>query len=275
MDVVSLQVSAFSYLFASGGYIAAVLWPERWSGRLGPLLLGLAFLFHSVFLSVRLWSAGLVPVTNFTEGLSFFAWLMVGGYLLVQTRYRLAVVGAVVSPLAAALLLAAFLFYGDPESIPVQYRSPWLPFHITLAFLGNAVFALAFAISAIYLLQERLLKSRSPSGLIRRLPALEKLDRLNHELLVWGFPLLTLGIASGGVWAWNMYGAFWSWEPREVLSVVAWLVYAVLLQMRALGGLTGRRAAYGTIFGFGVLLVFYLAVNVLPLAGRHGGGLGS
>jgi len=73
----------------------------------------------------------------------------------------------------------------------------------------------------------------------------------------------------------STWGSFWSWEPRELLSLITWLLYAGLLQFRLTRGLRGRLAATLTIVGFGVLVVSYLSVNLLPLPGRHGGGFGS
>ena len=86
----------------------------------------------------------------------------------------------------------------------------------------------------------------------------------------WGFPLLTLGIVSGGLWSVSAVGQFWTGEAREILAVITWLLYAALLQMRLLGGLHGRRAAEWTIAAFALLLASYLLVNLFQLGGRHG-----
>ncbi|RMF23221.1 MAG: c-type cytochrome biogenesis protein CcsB, partial [Deltaproteobacteria bacterium] len=171
---------------------------------------------HAAAIFVRYRQLGVLPVTTFYEGLSFFAWLTVGIYIAVGSRYKLTAIGAVVSPLAFLLTLAATMLNETGEQVPEVLRSPWLPVHVTLAFLGNAVFAFAFAVSVVYLLQESLLKSRRRGWMIRRLPSLEQLDRLNYRCLAWGFPLLSLGIVSGAIWAANQWGRFWSWEPREV-----------------------------------------------------------
>ncbi|MFQ5352690.1 MAG: cytochrome c biogenesis protein CcsA [Candidatus Binatia bacterium] len=272
MELRLLELSSLLYFLSALAFCAHVLWSAKRLERGGPLLLGLGFGVHGMAIALRTFSVGVLPVTGFAEGMSFFAWLMVGAYAVAQQRYRLAVIGAVVSPLAFVLTLGASLMYVSGHSISAEFKSPWLPIHVTLAFLGNAVFALAFAVSVIYLLQESLLKSHRRAWMLQKLPALEQLDRLNYVCLFWGFPLLSLGILTGGIWAANTWGRFWSGEPREILSIVLWLMYAGLLQFRLSAGLSGRRAALLTILGFGVLVVSYLAVNILPLSGRHGGG---
>jgi cytochrome c-type biogenesis protein CcsB len=272
---VLLEVGAAAYLVAAAGYAVHVVRPDRRTATIGLWALAIGFAVHSVATLVQCLHTG-TPASTFDQGLAFFAWLVVGIYLVARATDRLTVIGAVVSPLAFALTLAAVVLYsGGPDAVPQELRSPWLPVHVTLAFLGNAVFALAFAVSVVYLVQERLLKSHHKGWMIRRLPSLEQLDRLNFRCLVWGFPLLTLGIVTGGIWAARAWGQFWSWEPRETLSLLTWLIYAGLLQFRLTAGLRGRRAATLTIVGFSLVVASFLSLNMLQLPGRHGAAIGS
>lgn len=275
MELGLLEISSLAYLVASMAFAAHVGRPEGRFGQLGAGALGTGFVLHTGAILSRLYRLGLLPVTTFGEGLSFFSWLVVGIFIVVSGRYRLTVLGAVTSPLAFGLSFAGVMLYEGDAVIPEALKSPWLPVHVTLTFLGNAVFAVASAVSIIYLVQENLLKSRSPGRMITRLPSLEQLDRLNYNCLAWGFPLLTLGMLSGGIWAVNIWGRFWSWEPREVLSLLIWAIYGWLLVYRLTSGLRGRRAAALTILGFSVVVVSYFSVNLLPLAGKHGGSFGS
>ena len=276
MTRILLQISAVAYFAAAAGYGHHVWRSNVRSATVGLWALALGFGAQTVAVGYRFMHVGTVPVTTFDGGLAFFAWLVVGIYLVVRGADRLTVIGAVLSPLAFALTLAAVVLHHDsPAVVPEELRSAWLPIHVTLAFLGNAVLGLAFAVSVVYLVQERLLKSHRRGWMIRRLPSLEQLDRLNFRCLAWGFPLLSLGILTGGIWAAAAWGQFWSWEPREILSLLTWLIYAGLLQFRLTAGLRGRRAATLTILGFGLVVVSFVSVNLLPLPGRHGAGVGS
>jgi ABC-type transport system involved in cytochrome c biogenesis permease subunit len=118
-------------------------------------------------------------------------------------------------------------------------------------------------------LQERRLKTRRGRGVLRFLPSLETLDRLNYACLVWGLILLTLGIVTGIVWAHTAWGRFWSSDPKLVFSLVTWGIYVVLLQGRMTAGWRGRWAATLTIAGFAVIVISLVGVNVLAL-GQHG-----
>ena len=98
------------------------------------------------------------------------------------------------------------------------------------------------------------------------------MDNLNYRILSWKVPLLPLGILSGAVWAEYTWGQFWIWEPRPVLSLLTWVLYALLSPYRT-AGWRGRRAAALTIVCFVVLVGSFLSVRLL-FPGRHGGGFG-
>jgi ABC-type transport system involved in cytochrome c biogenesis permease subunit len=143
-------------------------------------------------------------------------------------------------------------------------QSVWLPAHVAPAFLGYAIFVLAFFVSLLYLLQDRQLKGKRKRSMLGHLPSLETLDELNYRFVAWGFALFTVGIITGTLLAKQRWGEFWTWEPVQVLSTIAWLLYALLLQTRA-AGWRGRKAATLTILGFALLVVSFL----LGFPGRH------
>jgi cytochrome c-type biogenesis protein CcsB len=270
MDVTLLKFTAVIYILATGSFIATVFYLRDSVSRLSPSILFFGFLIHTTALGIHFFQAGYAGVNQFREAVSFYSWLMVAVYLLIQLKYRLTVLGAIIAPLAFLMTLAAFAFGASSAELPPGLRTYWLPVHVTLAFLGNAVFALAFGVSLIYLLQERQLKHKRITAIMKRFPSLEALDRLNYILLVWGFPFMTLGILTGSMWAGIYWGDYWSWDPRQISSGIAWLFYGTLLHGRITAGLRGRKAALLTMVGFVVVIgYFLLGDSVFP--SRHGG----
>jgi cytochrome c-type biogenesis protein CcsB len=273
MEAIALTLALVLYLVATiaGGLHLAL---EKTAIRVVTLVaLAGAFLLHAAAIGLRSMAVGNIAVTSFAEQLSFFAWLLVGIYLLAQTRYRLAVLEAVISPIAFIGALGSLVDHGAVRDLPPGFKSPWLPVHVTFVFLGNAVFGLAFFVSLIYLVEERQLKSRRIGSFARRLPSLETLDKINFRFLTWGFVCLTLGMLSGVLWAELSWGRLWSWDPLTFWTTVIWILYAVLLHGRVTVGWGGRRAATLTIVGFGVLFVSFIGVNMLS-PGRHAGSFG-
>jgi cytochrome c-type biogenesis protein CcsB len=139
-------------------------------------------------------------------------------------------------------------------------KSNWLLIHVVTAFLGYAAFALAFGTAILYLLQER--RPRAS------LPPLPLLDSLIYRTTVLGFLLLTLGIATGAVWAETAWGRYWSWDPKETWSLITWFIYAALLHARQLKGWHGHRIAWLAVLGFMAVLFTYFGVSFL-LTGLH------
>jgi cytochrome c-type biogenesis protein CcsB len=269
MELALLRLAIALYLGATIAALIGVASRRELPRRVLLQLLAVGLAVHGLSIAVRSVAAAHLAVTTFDEALSFLALLLVAVFLLVQLRHQLVALGAVVSPLAFGLTLAADAVYEGVRPLPPVLRSAWLPVHVGLAFLGDAVFALAFSASLLYLLQERRLKAHRGRGVFRHLPSLETLDRLNYACLVWGLILLTLGIVSGIVWAHTAWAGFWSSDPKLVFSLVTWGIYVVLLQGRMTAGWRGRWAATLTIAGFAVIVLSLLGVNLLAL-GEHG-----
>lgn len=242
---------------------------RRWAFALLACALGV----HAGALAVRAVMVGYEAVATFQDELSFIACIMVATYVLMAVvlvpRADLTVVGALVTPLAFLFTLSAYAFNSSTAALPEQLQNIWLPVHVAPAFLGYAIFALAFCLSVIYLLQERQLKSKRKSDLFRRLPSLETLDHLNHRFVSWGFALFTVGIITGTLLAKETWGALWSWQPVELASAITWVLYALLMHARHTGW-RGRKAATLTVVGFVVLVVSFLSVNLL-FPGKHTG----
>ncbi len=97
----------------------------------------------------------------------------------------------------------------------------------------------------------------------QRLSLADNLDNISYRIIGLGFPLLTIGIISGGVWANEAWGSYWSWDPKETWALITWLVFAAYLHTRITKGWQGRRPAILAAVGFVVVWVCYLGVNLL------------
>ncbi len=98
---------------------------------------------------------------------------------------------------------------------------------------------------------------------LQRLTLAETLDNLSYRVIGLGFPLLTVGIISGAVWANEAWGAPWSWDPKETWALITWLVFAAYLHSRITKGWQGRKPAYLATAGLVVVWICYLGVNLL------------
>jgi ABC-type transport system involved in cytochrome c biogenesis permease subunit len=95
----------------------------------------------------------------------------------------------------------------------------------------------------MYLIQDGLIRHKKAGGMSRLLPPLSHLDRINHLCLLWGFPLFTLGVLAGSLWAQIVWGSHWQWDPKQIWTILVWGCYAFLLHQRLAIGWRGRKAA--------------------------------
>jgi cytochrome c-type biogenesis protein CcsB len=264
-----LSIACHAYAVAGVAYLIFLVRQKGYSHLVGSLSLVAGFLCHGAMIVARANAMDITPVTNMAEGFSFMAWLMVGTYLILDWIYRLPAIGAFVTPLALTITVSALLVPGRLDDQPVALGLPGLLAHVTVAFLGMAFFAVAAGVAVMYLLQERQLKGKKFGFVFSRLPSLQILDEINRRLVLWGFVLLSVTIASGAFFAKARWGQYWSWDPKETLSLVAWAIFAGLIQARLLAGWRGRRVAMLTMAGFAILIGSFVGLFTFPM-GQHG-----
>ncbi len=218
------------------------------------------FIVHFAGIVLRGVEEGGVPVDNLRGVLFLLAWAAISIYLLAHFRFRMEVIGIVILPLVSGLMAISLLLPSRMETVrpplPAGLEMAVRIIHIVPAILGVSLLFLTFAASLLYLLQERALKRRRPLIFFLKLPSLERCEKLAHQSLTWGFAMLTFVVVTGVVTA--SYGPHddWRWVLREKWSILAWLIFAVVVYDRIFtGGWRGRKAAYLSILGFGVMIL--------------------
>ncbi len=254
-----LSFACHAYAAAAAIYIAHLVWQWRQLPVFGRVLTGLGLLAHGG----ALFSQGLLSQgapTGLDRGFSALAFLLIAIFLFLDLRYRRAVLGVFLTPLALALLTTSLLL--PPEAAAsgreVGARTPLLSAHIAVALLGVAAFAVAAGVALMYLLLERQMKGKTFGVLFSRLPPLHFLDELNRRLVLLGFIALSITLLTGAFTG-AAHGPAWQWRSKEVATLVAWTLSAAMLQARLISGWRGRKVALLTMAGFGVLLISFLA----------------
>lgn len=256
-----LLVPATLVAYLVGIFLAVVATFRKNSGARaaadGSLML--AWALHLAILVHQGWVTGRFPIGNAGEYLVALGFVVLSLHLLVTFAFRVTAAGVVLPPLAALMTLPALWFTARRASEGYQGQRFLFVFHTATATAGMAALAVAFAMSLIYLGQDRALKSKRAPGLLSRLPSLATCDRIALLSILWGFPLLTVGIVTGSVWSFDTYGRVWIAGAKGTFPILAWIVFAVLLYARLVRGLGGRRSAWLTITGF--------ALGLLTIAG--------
>ena len=263
MDVFFFYVALLGYLLGTFHYLLHVVSKRLSLGTAATYATLAGFGAHTLSHLFRIYTLGRPPLGSPYESLSFFAWAIVLIYLIIEFRYGNRVMGAFVLPIVLLATSGAAALPRRIAELGPTLQGVGLWVHVTLAIFGNAAFALTFCTGLMYLLQERQLKSRQPGRMHFRLPSLELLDDVGVKSLLFGFPLLTLALITGSIWAGYTRGSFLRLHGRETWSIVSWLIYAGLLYARLSAGWRGRKAAILAIIGFCLVLFTFIGVSLL------------
>jgi len=244
MNVVFFEITLLLYFLSTTLFLIQLSgWWEK-GAQASFAVAGAGFLCHTLALVSRMVEAGHIPLTSMHEALSFFSWALVLVFLVIELRYQVHILGSFILPLAFISLISSAAF---PREIKA-FGNVWI--HVTFSLLGTVAFALAFIVGVMYLIQEHMLKSKHLDGLYHRLPSLDLLDELNGKAISMGFPLLTLGIITGALFAEFARGSFLNWNAEQIGALGTWLFYLIVLLGRVTVGWRAKKAAYLTVVGF-------------------------
>lgn len=258
--------SLIGYSIASLAYVNYLAFEKKKSASVATAVMAIAFILQTIGMVLRSLHAHHLPLTNMFEYISLFAWFAAIFYFVYLRIYHQEVLGAFISLTIFMLMVSASLL---PKQVEMQLvpalQSYWLRIHVSVACLAEAAFAVGFAANIMYILKKTLSeKSRFGS----RLPELVKLDRISYKAVTIGYPLFTVGaLFAGAIWAEQAWGTFWSWDPKEVGSLIVWLIYSAYLHARITKGWRGLRAAVLSSIGF-LCALLTLFANLI-LGGLH------
>lgn len=268
MTEISFYLTLALYGLAALAYLVCLLRATPCQAAVARRILIVGFLTHCLAVIHRFIAAGHLPITNMHESLSFFALSIVGIYLYFEVRYKVSSLGSFVVPFALLVSLGAGLAPTTIKPLNPALQSAWIYSHTILAFGAYSFFTISCAVAILFLIQSHFLKKKHLGNLFLKLPSLDILDEIGYRCLAFGFPMLTVAIITGAIWASRAWGSYWSWDPKESWSLITWFIYAALLHGRLTIGWRGKRAAILTIIGFLIMLFTFIGVN-LWLPGLH------
>lgn len=256
---------------------------SRTAGLVCTVLSNLCLFFT---LSIRWIGNGYFPLSNLYESLLFLTWCLTFTQIIVEYKYKNKIVGALNSPVS--LFIIAFAGFALPDEMQLAsplvpaLRSNWLMMHVTIMMVSYASLIIGSLLSILFLiisinkkyssqgsdLNETLEDSsiaikQERSIPIGRMTLLASIDNLSYRIIGLGFPMLTIGIIAGAVWANEAWGSYWSWDPKETWALITWLIFASYLHSRLNKSWTGEKPAILASIGFLVVWICYLGVNFL------------
>jgi ABC-type uncharacterized transport system permease subunit len=220
-------------------------------GQAATAALGAGVVVHTFLLGMATVRESALPLAGAGDALSGFVWILAIVYLYVELTSGERAMGAFIAPFIAVLSILA-LASAQPGPRPAVLDSPWFVFHVTFVLFAYAAFALAAVLGVTYVLLFRELKHKQPGVFFARLPPLASLDQMNGRAIVAGFACLTVGIIIGGIWLVQAGRAFpidprvqamSMADPKILVALGSWLLYAFAILARTTLGWSGRRCS--------------------------------
>lgn len=241
-------------------YFIDFLNPDARVNRAAFIVLCAVWGLQSFFLLFRTRELGHFPVFSTEESMVVFAWLLLTASVAVNYFYKIDLFTFFANVIGFAVVaLDTFAHRGSNAAVPQQ--GDLLVLHVGMAFLSYAAFSLACVFSVMFLIQERLLKAKRFTNTFRRLPALDRLDRMAYRMVLIGFPLLLVAMILGAIWSALQYGSTLLWDAKPLASLFLLLLYGAVIYLRVSAGWPRHRTAWLTVLGFGGVVVNYLIVG--------------
>lgn len=242
-----------------------------------------------ISLSTRWATNGYFPLSNLYESLLFLTWCLTFTHAFLEYKYKNILIGAISSPVS--LFIISFASFLLPEEMHTAsplvpaLRSNWLMMHVTVMMISYASLIIGSLLSILFLVislgskktkneyinqknkfcltNDSAILVKTKSTMARNMTLLDSIDNLSYRTIGLGFPLLTIGIVAGAVWANEAWGSYWSWDPKETWALITWLIFASYLHSRLTKSWKGKKPAILASIGFLVVWICYLGVNFL------------
>lgn len=251
-------------------------------------LLANSCLFASLL--IRWVNSGYFPLSNLYESLLFLAWCITFTHAVFEYKHKSIIVGSISSPIS--LFIISFASFSLPLDMQTAsplvpaLRSNWLMMHVTVMMISYAALIIGSLLSILFLIisinnnrtpgkytkEKRNIYTINDSAILLKeenrllstqMTLLESIDNLSYRTIGLGFPLLTIGIIAGAVWANEAWGTYWSWDPKETWALITWLIFASYLHSRLTKAWRGKKPAILASIGFLAVWICYLGVNFL------------
>lgn len=228
-------------------------------GALGVMIAG--FVAHTVWIGTICVRSGHPPLTNLSEAAAFVAWTVFAVELGLWIRYRVYAAAFFVYPVVLILLTISAVAGENIVALDPKLRSSIFTAHLLASTLGVAALLIGLAFTSLAYAQDRALKSKTRGPLWDWIPSLNVCRVVSYRALAIGFSIYTLGLIAGVLWSYRTNAGFMELRVKSVGAVVAWILFAAILQSYISGAFRARRTMLISACAFVAILVSILGIH--------------
>ncbi|SEP94174.1 cytochrome C assembly family protein [Piscibacillus halophilus] len=238
---------------------------DRKANQLAFWLLLLVWILQTIFLFREIYMTRTLPILSITEGLYFYAWLILLVSIVVNYFYKVDFLVFVINLIGFIIMLIFLVSHLNSQdtTFSTQFIGELLLFHIVLAFLSYTLFTISFAFSVLYLLQFKMLKEKKWGRTLKRLGRLGQMEELSFLMMIISTPLLLISLILGVIWAYVANDLFYWIDPKTIGSFIVIIIYGFMIYRKVVNKTVGKDMANANTIAFSILFLNYFLFSFL------------
>lgn len=257
-----LWPAMFGYLAVFILYLTVVVFRKDRLEKYAWIIFVGSFLLQLGSIIWRWYVSGRIPVMVSYEHYQLGSWFIALSTLLGGTFYRQMRISAIGSTIIILLMLGIGMnTYAEMDPLRPPFKSNWIFIHIGFAWFAWGCFVVAAVLAIAYLFKR---PGREEGRFMRKFPTRDVMDELMLKMILFGFVCQGFMIVAGAIWAHQLWGRYWGWDPVETWSLVCWLVYGTVLHLRLLMGWRGVKMSVMIILALSTAIIYFWGIGFLP-----------
>jgi cytochrome c-type biogenesis protein CcsB len=269
-ELIFYWVALVAYALACGGFMYSFIFKNpRFMSKMTALV-AFGFAAATITIVARFNATGHLPWSGHYEYALMGGWFIMACTLFVAWQNRaLQALAVATTPLVVVMM--GYGYMQNPALTPMaaSLKTIWLYIHVYFAWLAFGAYSLAMAAGVLYLMKEKNDTKSEPNPSYDKYPSLGRLDELIFRYIVFGFITATIMNAAGAIWAKDLWGSYWSWDPVETWSLISWLTYGIAIHLRVTFGWRGTRLAWLAVGALSTVIICFFGVNLVVNTSLH------
>jgi cytochrome c-type biogenesis protein CcsB len=267
VEYATFWITVFVYMLGAALALTGLVFNRPRLLSAAAIACGGGLLVHGIAIGARIAHTGHIPVASRYENiLTGAAVVMLFNLFAIFRRRNLGPLLVFAAPFTLLMLGYALLNQPRFTTMSPVLDNLWMFVHVFFAWLAYGSYSVAAAVGVVYLLRGRKRFREAPSGqiplLLQRLPALTVLDELMYRFVIFGFIAHVVMISSGAIWARDLWGHYWSWDPVETWSLLSGLLYGLWIHLRLALRWHGARMAWLAVVTLVTVLFAFWGTNL-------------
>ncbi len=269
-EIIFYWVTLVIYSLAAGGFIYSFVFKNP---RVLPritLLVTSGFIAHTSTILARFQATGHLPWSGHYEYVLMGGWFIIAGTIFVGWQNK-SLQGLAVATVPLVIIMMGYGYMQNPGLTPMaaSLKTVWLYIHVYFAWISFGAYALAMSAGVLYLLKSKSDLLPVPNPAYEKYPSLDRLDELIFRYVVFGFITDTIMICAGAIWAKDLWGSYWAWDPVETWSLISWLIYGITIHLRVTFKWREKRLAWLAVAAMSTVIICFFGVNLVVNTSLH------